>query len=153
MILFTQMNDDPKELAKAILGKGHLMSLATVDDGGPWVCDVIYVFDEDWNLYWLSEITTRHSETIIKNPAVAATITISNKSKESNEGLQISGIARKIEGDILAMAIKHRLKRNYQAPVKEGEILGSGESWYCLKPNKIELIYEPRFGFKKEPIL
>lgn len=147
------MSENLKDLAQSILEKGHLMSLAIADDGGLWVSDVIYVFDDDWNLYWLSEVATRHSKAILKNNNVAATITISNKSKEPNEGLQIAGIAEKIEGDILAMAIKHRLKRGRPAPAKEGEILDPGESWYRLRPTKIELIYEPLFGFSKKVIL
>lgn len=126
------------------------MSLATIDESGPWASDIIYVFDVKLNIYWLSHIKTRHSQAILKNPQVAGTITLSNRSKEDNIGIQFAGIAEKVEGDILDMAIKHRLKRGKPAPTKEGEILDPGESWYRLKPKFIDLIYEPLFGFKKE---
>jgi len=146
------MKDHIKELVESILDRGHLMSLATLDESGLWVSDVIFVHDNNLNLYWLSRIDTRHSQAILKEPRVAATITISNRSKEPNEGLQISGIAEKVEGDILLMATAHRLKRSKPVPQHEGEILDVGESWYCLKPLKIELIYEPEFGYSKQQL-
>lgn len=126
------------------------MSLATVDESGPWVADVIYVFDEDLSLYWLSHIGTRHSKALAKNSKVAATITLSNKQGEDNIGLQLEGHAQKVEGDIFGMAVKHRLKRKKEPPTKGGKFLDKGESWYLLKPSKIELIYEPKWGFNKK---
>lgn len=144
------MPEDTKNLVLSILEQGYLMSLGTADGNGPWVSDVIYVHDKDWNLYWISETATRHSQAIQKNPKVAATITISNNQGEENVGLQIEGTAEKVSGDILEMAKQHRRKRKKPEQEKEGEILDEGESWYSLKPTKIELIYEPLFGFDKK---
>lgn len=141
-----------KELVFSVLEKGFLMSLATVDESGPWVSDVIYVHDDKLNLYWLSKMITRHSKAIEKNPKVAATITVWQKQGDKNVGLQIEGVANKVEGDILEMAVKHRLKRNKKVPTKEGEILEVGESWYKIKPTKIELIYELLYGFNKKKL-
>lgn len=141
-----------KKLIKEVLDKGYLMNLATIDEGGLWVCDVIYVPTDKFELYWLSETKSRHSKAIIKNSQVAATITISNNPGEKNMGLQIEGKAEKIEGDILEIAIKHRLKRKKPAPKKKGEILGVGESWYKITPIKIDLIHEPNFGFEKKKL-
>lgn len=140
-----------KEIIREVLNKGYLMSLG-VYDGGVWVSDVIYVHTDNLEIYWLSETKSRHSQTILKNPQVAATITVSNNPGEKNIGLQIEGRAEKIEGDILEIAVKHRLKRKRPAPKKLGEILGEGESWYKLNPTTIELIYEPKFGFEKRKI-
>ncbi len=50
------------------------------------------------------------------------------------------------------MAVKLRLKKKKQPPKNEGEILDPGESWYRLKPEKIELIYNRLFGFEKKMI-
>lgn len=144
--------NDIKELITKILQDGYLMSLATVNDDAPWVSDVIYVYDDKLNLYWLSEVNARHSKSITNNSKVSATITVSGRG-EPNVGIQLEGNAEKIEGDIFEMAIKHRLKRNKSAPEKEGDILGPSESWYILKPTKIELIYEPLFGFEKKQLL
>jgi uncharacterized protein YhbP (UPF0306 family) len=43
---------DLGKIAKEILEKGHLMSLATVDDGGVWVADVVYIYDDNFNIYF-----------------------------------------------------------------------------------------------------
>ncbi len=141
---------DLKNLIKEILEKGYLISLATYD-GSVWVSDLIYITD-GFDIYWLSNINRRHSKSIESNKNVAGTITISNNKGEKNIGLQIEGVAKKIEGDILEIAIKHRLKRGKPAPKKIGEVLEANESWYVLKPKKIEIIHEPLFGLNKKSI-
>lgn len=144
--------EDIRSLITSVLEKGYLMSLATVDAKSPWVADVIYVYDYSLKIYWLSLESTRHSQAILKDPRVSGSITLSNNQGEQNIGVQVEGIAAKIEGDILEIATKHRLKRGKPAPTKEGEILDNGQSWYCLKPTKIELTYEPKFGFNKKTL-
>ncbi len=142
--------DDIRRIVREILEKGYLLSLATVDGGGVWVSDVIYVNDESLSLYWLSLPTARHSRAIALNPKVAASITISARPGEKDEGLQIEGVAEKIDDDILEMSAKHLAKRGRPAPKKAGEIFEPGQSWYRLKPKKIELIYEKLFGREKK---
>ena len=68
------MEHDIKKLIKEVLEKGYLMSLGTVDEGGVWVCDVIYIFDDDLNIYWMSKDFRRHSKAILINPGIAGTI-------------------------------------------------------------------------------
>ncbi|MBI4036457.1 pyridoxamine 5'-phosphate oxidase family protein [Candidatus Daviesbacteria bacterium] len=138
-----------KKLIKEILDKGYLMSLGTVDGGGVWVADVIYIYDDNFNIYWISQTSRRHSKAILFHPQVAGTITV--KEKPGKEmGLQIEGLAKKIEGDILELAIKHRIKRGKVPPIKKGEVLDQDESWYKLTPTRIELIYGPLFGYNKQ---
>ena len=141
------MNDDVRALVQQVLEKGHIFSLATVDDGGPWVSDVVYVYDDDLCIYWLSMEGTRHSRAILANPAVAGTVTISTRSQMPNEAIQVEGTAEKIEGDIFPMAVKHLMKRGHAAPTREGEILeAKGQVWYKLTPKKFCLNYEPLYG-------
>lgn len=143
---------DLKKLTLQILEQGYLMSLATVDESGPWVADVIYVFEDNFSLYWLSQEKTRHSQAILVNQKVAATITVSNKGGEDNVGLQLEGIAEKIDGNIFEMAVKHRAKRKKPTPKENEQFLDEGESWYKLTPKKIEIIYEPLWGFEKQSL-
>ena len=144
--------DEIREIVRKVLEQGYLLSLATADNTGIWVADVVYVNDKDFNIYWLSHHDTRHSKAIMKNPSVAGTITISNNPGEQDVGLQIEGQAEKIEGDILLIAKKHLAKRGKPAPTKEGEIFETGQSWYRMKPKKIELIHEPIFGRIKKAL-
>ncbi len=143
---------DIKAKILEVLNRGHLMSLATLDDGGLWVADLVYVFDEDLNIYWMSDPGVRHSKAILKNAQVAGTITISNKSKESNLGIQFSGQAEKIDGPRHDLAIKHLAKRGYPEPKESDDVL-QGDSWYVLRPRQqIDLIDEENYGYNKKSL-
>ncbi len=143
--------EELRTLIKETLRKGHLMSLATTDSGGLWVSDVIYVYDESFNLYWISDPNTRHSKAILSNSNVALTITVSNKSKESNEGLQIAGVAEKLEGRQYELAKKHWQKRGKEPPQEKEEYL-EGESWYKITPTLVDVINESLWGFDKKSL-
>ncbi len=140
---------DIKNRIIKILDSTHLMSLATSDDGGLWVADVIFIFDEKFNIYWMSDPDARHSKAVFQNNKAAGTITFTTKSKEPNFGIQFSGLAEKIEGPRYDLAIKHLQKRGYPTPKENDDVL-QGDSWYTLKPSKIELIDEENFGYDKK---
>lgn len=142
--------EDIKKLVKEILEKGYLMSLATVDNGGVWVADVIFVFDSDLNIYWMSSPHVRHSKALLQNNKVAGTITVTSP-KEDNLGIQFEGTAEKIEGHRHDLAKKHYAKRKKPEPQETDDVL-EGDSWYVLKPKKIELIHEELFGFNKQTL-
>ena len=131
-----------------VLEKGYLASLATTDEGGAWVSDVIYVFDDELNMYWISDPDVRHSQAILKNNQISGTITASGQGEE-NLGIQFAGIAEKINGPRFDLAKKHYVKRRRPEPKETDDVL-EGDSWYVLKPKKIELIYEKFFGFDKK---
>ncbi len=143
-------------LVEEIFNKGYVMSLGTVDDSGVWVSDVVYVYTQDFNICWVSQVSTRHSLAIAKNNKVAATITLTQKGGY-NEGLQIEGVAEKIDGGNLEMLKEHLAKRDRDVPHKSvyyenGKPVDAELCWYRLKSKKIELINEKYFGFEKKVI-
>lgn len=140
-----------KERALEVLQKGHLMSLGTLDSEGVWVADLVYVFDEDLNLYWISSAETRHSKAILGDSRVAATVTVGGRSGEPNFCLQISGRGEKIDGPRYHLALKDAKKRNKPEPKPEDDIL-RGRSWYKLTSERIELIDEENFGYKRQKV-
>ncbi|OGN30616.1 MAG: hypothetical protein A3I92_02340 [Candidatus Yanofskybacteria bacterium RIFCSPLOWO2_02_FULL_43_10b] len=129
------MAENIKELIKEVLEKGYLMSLAAKDDGGVWVADVIYVHDEELNIYWMSDPEVRHSKAAIKNEKVAGTITVSGPG-ENNLGIQFEGLAEKVEGPRHDLAKKHYVKRQKPEPEEIDNVL-QGDSWYILRPSKV----------------
>lgn len=139
------------KIVKEILDKGYLMSLGTIDENGPWVSDVIFVNDR-LNLFWISSLGARHSKAIGKNSKVSATITISNSPGQKGFGLQIEGLAEKIERDNFELVKKHWTKRKKPLPKKEKEVLDPDESWFKLTPKKFEIINEELWGFKKQTL-
>jgi uncharacterized protein YhbP (UPF0306 family) len=145
------MTTDLKSIVTQILEQGYLMSLATSDADGLWVSDVVYVFDEYFNLYWLSMPDTRHSQAIIKNNQIACSITISNNQGEANVGIQVAGTAQKLETNDLELATRHLAKRKREISDAQA-ILSKGQSWYKLTPKLIDVIYEPLWGFKKQKL-
>lgn len=145
--------DAIRKLIEEILSRGYEMSLATYDEGGLWVSDVVYVYDGDFNIYWRSQVSTRHSKAIEENSHVAVTITTSVHGGK-NEGLQIIGKAEKVKGSV-EIFVAHLHKRYGEIPhsmhIDENNKLTEPEiSWYKLKPIKIELIYEKYYGFDKQ---
>ena len=142
---------DIKNRVFEILNKTHLMSLGTLDDGGVWVSDVIFIFDENLNIYWMSNPDTRHSTAISKINLVSGTITQKKKSGKQNFEIQFTGKAEKIDVLRYDLACKHFEKRGKQKPEESDDVL-DGDSWYILIPNKIELIDEENFGFEKQSL-
>ena len=130
------------------------MSLATHDDGGVWVADVIFVNDDDFQIYWMSDPNCRHSKAIAKGLLAAGSITASNKNGEPNLGIQFSGKAEKIEGARYDLATKHLFKRGHVAPesAHEMDAMMEGDSWYTLIPSKIRLIDEQNFGYEAQDV-
>lgn len=133
-----------------IYRKGYLMSLATTDEGGPWVADIIYVYDDGLNIYWLSNESVRHSQAIERDSRVAATITLTYAPETPEISLQIQGMAERIEGDDLERASLYEARRGKLPPKSEGEIMKPGQSWYRLRPTKIEIIDTRVWGRKKQ---
>ena len=98
----------------------------------------------------MSDPDVRHSQAILTRSQVAGTVTVSGPG-ENNLGIQFSGVAKKIDGPRFDLALKHYVKRKKPAPKETDDVLG-GDSWYELKPSKIELIHEKLFGFEKKAL-
>jgi uncharacterized protein YhbP (UPF0306 family) len=144
------MDINLRERVKEVLALGRLVSLGTVDDGGVWVADVLYVYDEALNIYWMSSDKVRHSKAIIANPRVAGSITIEGPAKD-NFGIQFEGTGEKLDGMHLDLMTKLYMKWGRVLP---GNLeMVHGHSWYKVTPTKIELIDEKNFGFKKQQVL
>ena len=142
------MNLELRQTIKEVLQSGYLLSLATQDDAGVWVADLIYILDDDFNIYWMSDPNVRHSKALVMNSVVAISITVSSPG-ENNLGLQIEGKAIKIDGPRFDLALKHFAKINKPTPSESDDVL-DGDSWYKLVPKRIELIDEKNFGFEKQ---
>lgn len=86
------MNNKQKLLR--FLKSHNFMTVATYD-GKPWVANVYYVVDDDFNLYFLSEPASKHGRDLAKNSSVACSIADSNQ-KVTNQkiGVQLQGSAK-----------------------------------------------------------
>ena len=86
---------DKKEIINH-LEKYKLMSVGTYFRL-PWSAPVYYLFDEDFNLYFVSNPKTKHCQNISKNPKVSVVIADPNQDPKGNKvGFQARGVAKKV---------------------------------------------------------
>ncbi|MBI2086679.1 MAG: pyridoxamine 5'-phosphate oxidase family protein [Candidatus Zambryskibacteria bacterium] len=140
---------DIKTKIMEVLSRGYLMSLATQDEGGVWVADVIYIYDEDLNIYWMSYPDVRHSQAIEKNGQAAGTITVTSYGEKPELGIQFSGKAEKLDTLSYDLVVKYCAKNGDPAPEEDKDVL-EGHSWYVLRPNKIDLLDTENYGWDKK---
>lgn len=79
------------------IGKTVHMSLATSKDHKPWVCEVHFAADDQLNLYFVSNKTTRHCREIAANSSVAGDIVKQHPLEESPHGVYFEGRAKMLE--------------------------------------------------------
>lgn len=146
------MTDKLQQLTRKVLERGYLLSLGIVDDEGPWVADVIYIFDDDFNLYWMSTPHRRHSKAIDSGSSrVATAIAVTQGPVMPDEGLQISGVAQRVQNpsDDLLKQWMRKMNRAFEAGL--GIVLNE-HVWYKLVPDRIELIYQGKFGYNRQKV-
>lgn len=91
------MISDLSQRIGAFLDAYHVMSLATSGVNGPHAANLFYACD-GLAVVWVSDPDTRHSHDIEAEPRVAATIAPDYTDFAMIRGVQISGMARRIEG-------------------------------------------------------
>jgi uncharacterized protein YhbP (UPF0306 family) len=138
----------PKELLNSYLDQQHMMQLATVRDGRPWICTVYFVSDSSFNLYWASLPTRRHSKDIKNNPNVAAAIAVKFTKGEKVIGVQVEGTAEELsplpEHGPIIERYAARFKRDKQW-VKDFTTGNTEHRLYKLTPSLIFLFDEVNF--------
>ena len=123
----------------------NVMTIATSGPQGIWAAAVFYAHDAGFNLYFLSAPTTRHSQNIAANPAVAVTIQADYKDWPEIKGIQMEGQAHRLEGADKARAIqiygeKFALIANIdQAPPKISQAFRK-IAWYKIGPQRLYFI-------------
>lgn len=82
-----------EKVIREYVTKSPHMSLATVHDNKPWVCEVHFASDENLNLYFVSLPTTRHCQELTANPSVAGNIVRQHGLTEVPHGIYFEGTA------------------------------------------------------------
>jgi len=72
------------------------LSLATVQNNIPWVCEVHFAYDKELNLYFRSLESRRHSQEIAKNPNVAGNIVRQHELGDKVIGVYFEGKSQKL---------------------------------------------------------
>lgn len=90
---------DVEQIIREYIDKTIYMSLATVSDGRPWVCEVHFAYDEDLNIYWRSLKTRRHSQEIAQSPYVAGNIVKQHELDEYPHAIYFEGTAKLVDDE------------------------------------------------------
>ncbi len=144
------------ELKDAILDELQqhtVLTLATAGQAGPHAVSLMYAH-KSFDMYWLSDPKTNHSEQLAHNPSAAVTITTQQKDFQKISGLQIEGNAYRItEPDEEAVGFDLLVARypflKQFAAGKLARHLGLA-AVYLFRSTKHTLIDNSRgFGFKQ----
>ncbi len=142
-----------EQKAKEILNECLYMVVGTsTGDGKPWIAPVLYVYDKDYNLYFLSAVDAVHSSNIQKNPNVSIAIFDSHQKIGMSEGVQIEGKAELVEKGEINKVIKLYCDKAFPdsdvAPTKRykpEEYLGASEfRFFKVKPVNTYMTGEDR---------
>lgn len=138
------MSDSLRDKVLTYLHNHNVMTLATSGPEGLWAAAVFYIND-GFTFYFLSAPTSRHSRNIAAQPGVAATIQEDYKDWPEIKGIQLEGMARRIEGVERATAMaRYGLKfpvvgNLAQAPAQIVKAM-SKIAWYKVTPERLYFI-------------
>jgi uncharacterized protein YhbP (UPF0306 family) len=144
------------ELKNAILDElrqHSVLTLATAGQAGAHAVSLMYA-NKDFDIYWLSDPKTRHSEQLAHNSSAAVTIAAQQENFQKIRGLQIEGNAYRItDPDEEAVGFDLLLARypflKQFAAGKLARHLGLA-AVYLFHSTKLTLIDNSRgFGFKQ----
>jgi nitroimidazol reductase NimA-like FMN-containing flavoprotein (pyridoxamine 5'-phosphate oxidase superfamily) len=132
----------PEQRARHLIDNHDDMTIATADsDGIPWVSPVFYVPDADDTLYWVSDVSARHSQNIRDNPAVAIVIF---QTAPATDAVYITARAAELEDEA---EIRHAIEVLRRKPQPErwvvhemADVVGPS-AWraYRATPESIEI--------------
>ena len=146
---------------RELLAGHNTLTLATAGEGGAWAASVFYASDEHCNLYFVSDLKTRHGRDMSREARVVAAINRDVATWDEVIGLQIEGRAEVLSGVARAAALASYLakfiqvRRIFESPREASEKLIAARlqstAFWCLKPDWIRLIDSTRgFGWKRE---
>ncbi len=146
---------------RELLAGHNTLTLATSGEGGAWAASVFYASDERCNLYFVSDLKTRHGRDMNQAARVVAAINRDAAGWDEVIGLQVEGQVEMLTGIARAAALATYLakfiqvRRIFESPREASEKLIAtrlqSTAFWRLKPEWIRLIDSTRgFGWKRE---
>lgn len=143
------MNKFDKSVIFNHLNENKLMSLATYDKD-PWSAVVYFLFDEEFNFYFLSPTDSLHCKNIASNPKVSLTVADSHqKASEEKVGFQMSGVASRVKNIIeVKKVILMWNKRHADTPPVTYKLMMKmwKSRFYKIVPTKIKMFNQKLWG-------
>ena len=143
------------ESVHSILEANELLGMATVCSSEAYANTAYFAFNDQLDLYILSEPTTQHSVNVVQNPSVAVAIFDSHQPWTSDKrGLQLFGSCEMASGGDLTDAVACYLKRfaGLKKWVTSANDIIRGainSKFYIMHVKSLKLFDELRFGKEK----
>lgn len=143
--------DEYIEKAKKIISENIYMTIATATkDGRPWISPVFFAYNENYNLFWVSNKDSLHSRLVRDNPQVAIVIFNSQAPEGEGDGVYFESTVIELEDkNEIKQAIELLGKRvtKEEFKVKRIEEVTSEGVWkiYRATPVKISKLTKGEF--------
>lgn len=115
------------------------LSLATVKNDRPWVCEVHFSYDQELNLYFVSSRNTRHAQELVANPYVAGNVVTQHFKDQKVRCVDFEGIATMLDGDEAQVAYNAYIDRYGPSEGLLNEIQKDGDT--CFFKIRVENFY------------
>lgn len=147
------MNDpELKHLVSAVMEDAYLATVATNDADGPWAAPVIFVADEQFNIYWLSKAGRRHSEAIAMYKKASAAI-VASWQEDAERAIQMEGDAGRIDVPDISIVMAYCKKMGKPEPQSPSDVIRDDLEWYHLAPSRLELLHTEKFGWDRQRVI
>lgn len=95
------MGNNLKDKIDKILQNNLYMTISVASKSGePWIANLYYVYDKDYNFYWYSPKDSLHSQRIRENPSVAVAIFDSRAVGDDVDAVYIQAKAYEIKNKV-----------------------------------------------------
>jgi uncharacterized protein YhbP (UPF0306 family) len=136
---------DLPNLAKEYLASVKPMQLATQNGDNLWICTVYFVADDNFNLYWASARSRKHSTDLLNNPSSSVAVL---KDGVKKQALQITGKSYEVNDTELSTV--HSLYQSKYGPndfdlEEMKKRAADGRSYWVFRPTKMFLWDEVNF--------
>ncbi len=143
--------DELRKMIASYMAENAHMTIATCSTGQPWAAVVFFAFDDDLNLYFLSDRNTRHARELSRSSKVAVTINKEWTEPAPVRGLQIEGEAQQVKPMQIPSAFAVYLKRfpgtkDFISSDKEFLKKAFTTRIYQVVPKRIWFLDEINFG-------
>lgn len=137
-----QMNLPEKRIT-VFIHKHHIFTLATSVSNIPYTSTCFYVYIDELNMFvFTSDLDTRHAAEMIAQPMVAGAIALETMIIGRIQGIQFTGVASLVEGELYTKANAAYLRKFPVAGFKKLVLWG-------IEPNFIKMTHN-LLGFGKK---
>ncbi len=150
---------DGKRLVKECLDLARVGAIATHSLKGSWSATVYFVYDDNFNIYFVLNRSTRHLQDVLQDNRVGfSAFTPHEKSNGANIGVQMSGIVIPVPQEEVEKIYEQRMKKitgNQAWMPEQFEVLRmemQGVMFMKIKPDALYYVNSTLFGGDKKSV-